>query len=132
MPNPELLLTPAELRGRAADSGRRAEEARRLARDIEGRRVVVASRLEGSLARHTADTWSSRAAERSRTELQRVVDRNLWMADEDLRDTRIALDAKANTLDDTARADRRRAHLLEDQLAAALLFDPRPRLAKGG
>ena len=28
MPNPELLLTPAELRGRAADSGRRAEEAR--------------------------------------------------------------------------------------------------------
>ncbi|GJM37888.1 MAG: hypothetical protein DHS20C19_12550 [Acidimicrobiales bacterium] len=87
------------LRSDASWAARRAEDARVLARDIGRRRRLLVTRDDAAVARHTADVWSSRAASRSREELQRAVGFSLWAASDGLRETELALEARARELD---------------------------------
>lgn len=106
------------LRGAAVEAARRACDARRLAEEIDRRRVQVVHRDDASVARHTSATWASQAASDSREALRRDVGFSLWVAGESLRETRLALDAEARALEGDASSYRRRADQVDDRLQA--------------
>lgn len=68
-----------------------ANAARLLASAIDRRRHALKTRLDPCIQRHLPDVWSSNAAEISRTRLTRMVARDLWIACEQLFETRTAL-----------------------------------------
>ena len=103
------MLEIERLRARAACAAGRADEARALALDIARRRQAMVTRDDAALARHTDDVWSSRAADASRTELQRGVGFQIWVAAQDLLATQRALHAHAGELDADASRLRREA-----------------------
>lgn len=97
------MMEVEQLRTIAHEAAQRAERAREVARGIARRRVDLVTRDDAALARHTDDVWRSRAAARSRTELERNVGFSLWVAAEDLRATEIELEARARQWDADAR-----------------------------
>ena len=117
----DSAVTAERLRSSALSASRRAQEARQLAFDIDVRRLAIGTRIDASVAQHTADMWHSRAAERSRTELQRGVGFMVGRTVQGLRETRIALERRADDLDDDARTYRREATAIESDLIAAAL-----------
>lgn len=72
-----------------------AAAARELAAAIDQRRIILSSRLDPCVRRHLPDIWSSNAAEISRTRLNRMIARDVYMACDQLLQTRVALTAKA-------------------------------------
>ena len=106
------------LRSDAATARGRAEEARALALEIDIRRHTVLERDDDCVARHTADVWSSRAAEISRISLVRGVGYALWTVSVGLQETMRDLEAAASDLEDDAGWSLRRADQLEQELAA--------------
>ena len=110
------LVEVRRLRSAATHASDRADEARVLALDVDRRRLQILERDDDCLARHTAEVWSSRAAERSRTQLQRGVGYALWMVSEGLRETMRDLEAAAASSDVEATRLRRRATQLEDDV----------------
>ena len=120
----DAAATAERLRSRAFSASRRAQEARRLAFDIDVRRLAIGTRIDASVAQHTVEMWHSRAAERSRTELQRGVGFMVGRTVEGLRETRIALERRADDLDDDAGAYRREATAIESDLIVAGLTAP--------
>jgi hypothetical protein len=113
MPVDEPAVTAERLRSSALFASRRAHEARLLALDIDVRRIAVGTRIDASVALHRAEVWNSRAAGRSREELQRdigfLVDRSV----RELAATKAALDRMADDLDDDARSYRRQASTID-------------------
>lgn len=103
------MLEIERLRARAASAAAHAEEARALALDIGRRRQAVVTRDDAALALHTDEVWSSRRAATSRTELQRGVGFQIWVAAQDLLAIQRALDARAAGLDADAHRLRRQA-----------------------
>ncbi|MEM7139469.1 MAG: hypothetical protein AAF548_00450 [Actinomycetota bacterium] len=122
-PGDATLATIADLRARATDYGRRAADARDLAVEIDRRRALILTRDDDAIARHTDDVWSSRAADRSRAELQRTIGMHLWVAADGLRETVVALGERADWLDDESLRLRREADALETT-PSPLPFDP--------
>lgn len=127
-----------QLRSDASWAARRAEEARALARDIGRRRRLVVTRDDAAAARHTVAVWDSRAAARSREELRRAVGLSLWAASDGLRETELALEARARELDRDAQNFQRAADAVvigpvlvpvspEVQAATAPTSNPVPR-----
>ncbi len=72
-----------------------AAAARDLATAIDQRRIFLTSRLDPCMRRHLPDVWSSNAAEISRTKLNRMIARDVYLACDQLLQTRVALVAKA-------------------------------------
>ena len=117
----DAAATAERLRSRALSASRRAPAARQLALDIDVRRLAIGARIDASVAQHTVDVWHSRAAERSRTELQRGVAFMVGRAVQGLRETRIALERRADDLAAAARTYRHEATAIESDLIAAAL-----------
>ena len=90
MPNHEAD-EPARLLAIADSYFAHASAARELATAIDQRRISLTSRLEPCVRRHLPEVWSSNAAEISRTKLTRMVARDVWVACEQLLETRMAL-----------------------------------------
>ena len=68
-----------------------ASAARALAAAIDQRRISLTTRLDPCVHRHLPEVWSSNAAEISRMRLTRMIARDVWVACEQLLETRIAL-----------------------------------------
>ena len=80
-----------------------AARVRSLAIDIDRRRGGLESRLAPCTTRHTADVWSSQAAESSRARLVRSAGHAINEARNALLATRVALERRAAQLDDQVR-----------------------------
>jgi len=113
MPADEPAITAERLRSSALFASRRAHEARLLALEIDVRRLVVGNRIDASVALHRAEVWSSRAADRSREELQRDVGFLVDRAVQELAATKASLDRMADDLDDDARSYRSQASTMD-------------------
>ncbi|MXW62244.1 MAG: hypothetical protein F4Z58_14510 [Acidimicrobiaceae bacterium] len=68
-----------------------ASAARGLAAAIDQRRISLTTRLDPCVRRHLPEVWSSNAAEVSRMRLTRMIARDIWVACEQLLETRTAL-----------------------------------------
>ncbi|MDW3220283.1 MAG: hypothetical protein R8F63_16865 [Acidimicrobiales bacterium] len=112
-----------QMRADASWAARRAEDARALADDIARRRQLLVSRDDAPLARHTAAVWNSRAGERSRSVLQRTIGFSLWVASDGLRETELALEARARELSGDAQRLQRAA---DGVVIGPVLVDPAP------
>jgi hypothetical protein len=113
MPVDEPAITAERLRSNALFASRRAHEARLLALDIDVRRLTVGTRIDACVALHRAEVWNSRAADRSREELQRDIGFLIDRAVQELAATKAALDRMADDLEDDARGYRSRASTIE-------------------
>jgi hypothetical protein len=113
MPVDEPAVTAERLRSSALFASRRAHEARLLALDIDFRRLAVGTRIDASVTLHRAEVWNSRAADRSREELQRDVGLLVDRAGQELAATKVALDRMADDLEDDARSYRRQASTID-------------------
>ncbi len=76
-----------------------ASAARALAAAIDQRRISLTTRLDPCVHRHLPEVWSSNAAEISRMRLTRMIARDVWVACEQLLETRIALIRNAEEAD---------------------------------
>ena len=76
-----------------------ASTARALAAAIDQRRISLTTRLDPCVHRHLPEVWSSNAAEISRVRLTRMIARDVWIACEQLLETRIALIRRAEEAD---------------------------------
>ncbi len=76
-----------------------ASAARALAAAIDQRRISLTTRLDPCVHRHLPEVWSSNAAEVSRMRLTRMIARDVWVACEQLLETRIALIRNAEEAD---------------------------------
>ena len=76
-----------------------ASAARALAAAIDQRRISLTTRLDPCIHRHLREVWSSNAAEISRMRLTRMIARDVWVACEQLLETRIALIRNAEEAD---------------------------------
>ncbi|MDE0066291.1 MAG: hypothetical protein OXN44_05385 [Acidimicrobiaceae bacterium] len=76
-----------------------ASAARELAAAIDQRRMSLSNRLEPCVRRHLPEVWSSNAAEISRMRLTRMIARDVWVACEQLLETRMALLKNAEEAD---------------------------------
>ncbi len=86
-----------------------ASAARELAAAIDQRRMSLSNRLEPCVRRHLPEVWSSNAAEISRMRLTRMIARDVWVACEQLLETRTALLTNAEDADAQAFVLQRRA-----------------------
>lgn len=76
-----------------------ASAARGLAAAIDQRRISLTTRLEPCVRRHLPEVWTSNAAEISRMRLTRMIARDVWVACEQLLETRTALLRSAEEAD---------------------------------
>ena len=76
-----------------------ASAARALAAAIDQRRISLTTRLDPCVHRHLPEVWSSNAAEISRVRLTRMIARDVWVACEQLLETRRALIRNAEEAD---------------------------------
>jgi len=114
------MTEAARLRRAAEVSLREASRAHELAADLATRAAVLVDRLTPVVRGHTADVWSSTAAEESRRRVRILHDVAVRGVADDLSVLRAALQQRATELEGQARAQQLEADRLEALLAVTL------------